>query len=147
MQIELKQGHAANITQLEKPQGAIECHLDGGKVLIHPDLADKVKDGDDIIVAGKTRENLLHAVAIKNLSQGITAQIDPTNNVLALGFCGFIGIISAIQSVNANSVGNSTGSIILALVAAAGFAGIFIFVQRILEINKASGRIKYATQQ
>lgn len=147
MQIELKQGHAANITQREKPEGTIECHVAGGRILLNSDLADKVKDGDDVVVAGKLHENLLHAIAIKNISQGTTAQVDPTNNVLALGFCGFIGIISAVQSFNANAAGNSMGSIFLALVAAAGFAGIFIFVQRILDINKASSKVKYANEQ
>lgn len=147
MQIELKQGHAANITQREKPEGTIECQVAGGKILLHSELADKVKNGDDVVVAGKVHENLLHAVAIKNLSQGVTAQVDPTKNVLATGFCGFIGIISAVQSFNANAAGNSMGSTLLALIAAAGFAGVFIFVQRLMEINRASGKVKYAKIQ
>ncbi len=147
MQIELRHGLAANITPAEKPQGAIECHLDGSKILVHRDLADKLRMGENIIAAGTVHENVLRAVAIKNLSKGTTSQLDPTNNVLALAFSGFIGLISAIQSINANAAGNSAGSIVLAFVAVTGFAAIFFFLQRLIEINKASSRIKYAGEQ
>lgn len=146
MQIELKRGHASNIKAVEKPQGAVECNLDNGKVLLNRDLADKVNAGDDILVAGKQNDSgLFHVVAIKNLSQNKTAQIDGANYILALGLSGFIAIVCAVQAINYISWGYPTIASGLAFAALVGLIGILFTTLRIIEISKASRQVKYTS--
>lgn len=146
MQIELKRGHASNVTPVEKPQGAVECTLENEKVLLNRDLADKVNEGDDILVAGKQNDSgVFHAVAIKNLSQNKVAQIDGTNYILALGLSGFIAIVCAVQAINYISWGNPTIASGLAFAALVGFFGIPFTTLRIIEISKASRQVKYTS--
>jgi hypothetical protein len=146
MQIELKRGHASNITPIEKPQGAVECNLENGRVLLNRDLADKVNVGDDILVAGKLHDSgLFHAVAIKNLSQNKTAQIDGTNYILALGVSGFIAIVCAVQAINYISWGFPTIASGLAFAALVGLIGIPFTTLRIIEISRATRQVKYTS--
>ena len=145
MQIELKRGHASNVTSLDKPEGAVECNLDNYKILLHRDLADKISEGDEIVIAGRLHDNQLYALAVKNISSGKTGQLDPTTYSLAMGVSGFILILCFVESINYLRVGDSTIATGLALVSFAGLIGIVMTALRIFEISRAARQIKYGS--
>ncbi len=142
--MQIKRGQASNITPVEKPQGAVECELDTIKILLNRDLADKVNNGDDIQIAGKPIDNgLVHVFAINNLSKNKITQVDLTNYALALGLSGFTAIAGGAQAINYISWGNPAIASGLAFASVAGIFGMVFTTLRIIEISKASSRVKY----
>ena len=145
MQIELVQGRVTNITPLEKPQGVVDCHLGDHKLRLNRDLADKVVDGDGVMIAGYLHEGQLTALALNNLSQHKMAQVDGSNYVFAMGIAGFLAILCAVQGINLFGAGDVTIAYLLGIVSSAGFVGIFVALQRIVDINRALRRIKHSS--
>ncbi|ALP51941.1 hypothetical protein Tel_01640 [Candidatus Tenderia electrophaga] len=145
MHIEIKRGQVSGLQPVDDQRGAVECLLGDGKLRLHRDLADKVAHGDEVIVAGRLQNDILLADAVKNLTQHKAAQLDSSNHILALGIALFIGFLCGVQSYHLFTQGSTTVGTAMALASVGGFVGIVLLGQRLVEISKATSRIRMAS--
>lgn len=146
MGMEIRRGTAANIVKNDN-QNSVACRLGESNVMLHSDLERIVKEGDDILVAGDLRDDVLHALAVKNMTQDRTLQIDGSNYTLVMGAGLFFWILGLVLSLQALGVGDTTLSILNACMSLAGFIlGIWAFM-RVLSIRRAGLRITYGEEK
>jgi len=142
MHIEYKRGQVSNLKPVEDSK-AVECMVGLTKVRLPADLADKAADVDDVLVAGKPKDELFYADALKNLTRGDLSQLDNTNYILVMGAFFFLWIVCGVQSYNAHKVGNDLGSTGLAILSVASMVGAGVILHRVVEIIKAGTRLKF----
>jgi hypothetical protein len=136
MALQLLRGHVKDVTSPDN-HGAAGCHIGKYSVKVSSDLVSSVGKGDDILLAGELRNDVFHAMAVKNLDKDKTAQIDCTNNVLligAFGFVFFLGFVLALRAINTGGVVQSM-DMVMAFV---GLVGMGIALRRLFLINRAS---------
>jgi hypothetical protein len=139
MGIKLQRGHVENITPSGK-NGAVDCQIRDHKIKVHPYLADKFGAGDDVLVAGELKNNVLHAMAVNNFKQDKIAHIDCTNYILILGVSGYVGIMAGVFGLEGSggwvtSLQDVTSIIGLAIAALA--------IRRVVVVNRASNCVRY----
>jgi hypothetical protein len=125
------------------PNGAAECRIGDKTVALHRDLADSVKQGDDVLVAGFARDKVLKALALNNVTRSKLAQIDCTNNILLLGLGGFLAILFGVFGL-----GGSNGAIVSSLEDAVAIAGIILGVvslRALWRVIRAASWVDYPT--
>lgn len=144
MAIELERGKIQGLTPPDK-HGAVTCRINGYNVNLPRDLADSVKEGDDVIVAGALRKDVFHAMAVKDFSRDKAIGVDCTNYVLlmSVGFILFtlLGVFG-LQRIGTGEVYVETIDYLLSI-AALIFAGVFLW--HILQVVKATRRVRYST--
>lgn len=142
MSIKLQRGRVGNITRSAKDR-SVDCPIGNMQVTAHPNLAKAFASGDEVMVAGEVKNDVLHAFALRNLTQDKSAQIDCTNYILILGMGGYVGILCGVFGLEA--VG--TGSLLGMVQDAASIAGLMVAgwaVHRLLLVIKANRWLKYA---
>jgi hypothetical protein len=144
MQIEILQGHITNILPLEKPQGAVDCQLGDNKLRLNRDLSDKVVDGDNVVVAGYLQDENMTVLALNNKSNDKMFQIDGSNPIFAMGVSGFIGFYCCIQAINMYVAGEVAFAYSVGFIGLVGFWGVFIGLIRLIDISRASRRVKFS---
>lgn len=145
MGMEIRRGTAADIVKTDN-QSSIACRIGESNVMLHGDLERIVKEGDDILVAGVLRDDVLRALAVKNMTQNRTLQIDGSNYTLVMGAGLFIWILGLVLSLQALGIGDTTLSILNACMSVAGFALGIWAVMQVLRIRRAGLRITYGEE-
>lgn len=146
MSMELRRGTATGIVKTDQ-RGAVECHLGESKIALHPDLERSVKEGDDILVAGDLRDDVLNALALKNMTHNRSVQIDGSNYTLLIGFGLFFWILGFVLSIQTLGIGDTTLATLNACMSLAGFTlGLWAFM-RVLRIRRAGLRVTYGAEK
>lgn len=145
MGMEIRRGTAVDIGKPDK-QGSVACRIGESNVMFHEDLERIVKEGDDILVAGVLRDDVLYGLAAKNMTQDRTRQIDGSNYTLVMGAGLFFWILGLVLSLQALVIGDTTLTILNACMSVAGFVlGIWALMQ-VLRIRRAGLRIAYGDE-
>lgn len=145
MSLQLLRGHVKDVTSAGK-HGAADCHI--GKfeynVKVYSDLVSSVgKGGDDVLVAGELRNDVFHAMAVKNLDKGKTAQIDGTNDILIMGASAFVFGLGCVFGLRAGTSGGIVQSLNIAMIFI-GLIGMGITLRRLFLITRAGNWVSRA---
>lgn len=136
MALQLLRGHVKDVTSPDN-HGAADCHIGKYSVKVSSDLVSSVGKGDDILFAGELRNDVFHAMAVKNIDKDKTAQIDCTNNVLLIGAFGFVFFLGFVLALKAINTGGAVQSMDMVM-AFVGLVGMGITLRRLFLINRAS---------
>ena len=142
MAIQLLRGHVKDVSSPDK-HGAADCHIGKYNVKVYSDLVSSVGAGDDILLAGELRNDIFHAMAVKNVDKGKTAQIDGTNNILFMGASAFVcmlGFVLGMKAVNSGGVVESLDM----FMAFIGLVGMGIALRRLFLITRAANWVSRA---
>jgi hypothetical protein len=139
MGLQLLRGHVKDVAAPDN-HGAADCHVGKYNVKVCSDLVSSIGKGDDILLAGELRNDVFHAMAVKNFNRGKTAQIDPTNNILLMGVSGFVCMLGGVLGLRAIGSGGIIESldIVMAII---GLIGMGITLRRMILINKAGNLV------
>jgi len=145
MSLQLLRGHVKDVTSPGK-HGAADCHI--GKyeynVKVYSDLISSIgKGGDDILLAGELRNDIFHAMAVKNIDKGKTAQIDGTNNILLMGASAFVFGLGFVLGLKAIDGGGIVQSLNMAMIFI-GLIGMGITLRRLFLITRAANWVSRA---
>ena len=140
MGLSLQRGYVEEVVQSQK-DGAADCRISDCRIKMPPELADIVEEGDNILVAGELKKDVLQAYAVKNLGKGKTAYIDSTFFILLMGAGACSGILFGVFGLE--SVSNLIGPVedLLSIV---GFIVAAVALSRVVLINRANNLIKYS---
>ena len=136
MAIQLLRGHVKDVTSPDN-HGAAGCHIGKYTVKVYSDLVSSVGKGDDILLAGELRNDVFHAMAVKNIDKDKTAQIDCTNNILLMGASAFICMLGFVLALKAINSGGVVQSLDMAM-AFIGLIGMGITLRRLFLITRAA---------
>lgn len=145
MVMEIRCGKATEIVKAEKGN-AVKCRLGESQALLHPDLQRILQEGDEIIIAGDLRDDVLHALALKNVTQNRSAKVDGSNYTLLIGaglFCWLLGFVFYIQTMNA---GDPTVTALNLALSVGGFVTGLWAIMQVLRIRRAGLRIASHTE-
>ncbi len=146
MSIETRRGIATGIIETGK-RGVVECQIGETKITLHPDLVHRLKEGDDILVAGDLSEDGLHALALKNITQNKTVKIDGSNQVFIIGIGLFFWTLGFIFAMQILPSGNTTLVIINSGMSVAGCIVCIMAISRLLRIKRAERRTIYGAEE
>jgi len=142
MAIQLLRGHVKDVTSPDN-HGAAGCHIGKYNVKVSSDLVSSVGKGDDILLAGELRDDVFHAMAVKNIDKDKTAQIDCTNNILLMGASAFICMLGLVLGLKAINSGGVVQSLDMAM-ALIGLIGMGITLRRLFLITRAANWVSRA---
>jgi hypothetical protein len=142
MAIQLLRGHVRDLTIPDK-HGGVSCQLGKCTVKVYGDLVSSIGKGDDILLACVQRSDVYHALAVKNIDKGKTAQIDPTNNILILAGSVFVCMLGFVLDLQAESSGIIVQSMDM-IVGFIGLIGIGISLRRLFLITRAGTWVRHA---
>lgn len=142
MAIQLLRGHVKDVTSPDK-HGAADCHIGKYNIKVYSDLVSSIGKGDDILLAGELRNEVFHALAVKNVDKGKTAQIDGTNNFLLMAVSAFVCMFGFVLGMKAVSSAGMVESMDMAM-AFVGLIGMGITLRRLFLINRAANWISRA---
>lgn len=146
MSMETRRGAAAAIVKSEK-QSRVECRLGESKVVLHGDLERIVKEGDDILVAGDLRDDVLHALAVKNMTQNRTLQIDGSNYTLMMGAGLFFWLLGFVLGMQYLGGGDTMRATLNGGISLAGFVLGIWAVMQVLRIRRAGLRVGFGAER
>lgn len=141
MGIKLHRGRIQGLTLSAKDSSA-ECRVGDRQVKIHPNLVKLFAEGDEVMVAGEVKNDVMHVMAAKSYKQDKTDHIDATNYILILGVAGYVWILAGVFGLEAD-VGDWVGRA-QELASVIGFIIVCLAVRRIILVNRASNWIDYA---
>ena len=137
MGIQVLRGHIKDVAPPDD-HGAAKCHIGDYNVKMHGDLVSSISKGDDVLLAGELKNDIFHAMAVKNFDkQGKIAQVDCTNYILLMGAGAFLFAVGAI--LGARNIGS--GGLIESLLGAVsiiGLVGMVAILRRLLLTMKAA---------
>ena len=133
-------GRVADVTPFGK-RGALICRVGNTKVRVHPDLASVLGDGDEVYLAGKLSKGVLTALAVNNLSRHKRAGLDATNNMLLIGFMGWLGVQAAALLPMFDDLPLLWGGFLVLTVF--GLTGTFRSIRELVLINRAAKWVRY----
>ena len=142
MALQLLRGHVKDVLSPDT-RGAGGCHIGKYNVKVYSDLVSSIGNGDDILLAGELKDDIFHAMAVKNIDKGKTAQIDCTNNILLMGASTFVcllGFVLALRAINSGGVVQSV-DMVMAFV---GLIGMVITLRRLFLIIRAANWVSRA---
>jgi len=121
---------------------AAECQLGGSKIYLHRDIAQSVRNGDNVFISGLETKDGLRALAVNNTSLKKIDQIDCTNHILLFGLGFVLTIMLGVFGLQGSSgVGISAVEDVVAL---AGAALAVVSVRSTLRIIKATNSVRNA---
>lgn len=142
MAIQLLRGHVKDVSSPDK-HGAVGCQLGKYNVKVYGDLVSSIGKGDDILLACEQRNDVYHALAVKNIDKGKTAQVDPTNSILFMVASAFVCILGFVLNLQAESSGIIVQSMDM-IVGFIGLIGIGISLRRLFLITRAGTWVRHA---
>ena len=142
MAIQLLRGHVKDVTPPNN-RGAADMHIGKYNVKVGSDLVSSVGKGDDILLAGELRDDVFHAMAVKNIDKDKIAQIDCTNNILLMGASAFICMLGFVLGLKAINSGGVVQSLDMAM-AFIGLIGMGITLRRLFLITRAANWVSRA---
>lgn len=135
MENELRRNRAVRV-EPPNSDGTATCQLGDRTVRLHRDLASRVREGDEVLVAGELHGEHLHALALRNFTQSTVTAIDHANMILTLGLGGFVTLLVFILAVQEG--GNSSlWETLYAVSAVIGFGVVVAALRRLLCIERA----------
>jgi hypothetical protein len=135
MAIQLLRGHVKDLTSRDK-HGAVDCQTGKSNIKVHGDLVSSIAKGDDVLFACEHRNNVYHALALKNIDRGKTAQVDLTNSILLMVASGFLCILGFGLDLDFDNIG-VIGQSIDMTVGFIGLLGMGITLRRLFLIARA----------
>jgi len=143
MEIVLERGRVATLNGPDK-QGAVSGRVGRRNVKIHGDIANKLSQGDDVLVGGTMNNNVLEVVAMKSYKQdkvdgSDVEQVDCTNFILLMGLGGLLFMLCGVfsmQGVMYPWVNTNMG-----VISFAGFIGMFLALRRFVRIITVARRV------
>lgn len=135
--MELWRGTASNLSSADK-RGGVSCQVGERNVRLHPELTSSVKAGEDVLVGGEVRDNVMSAYAVKNFSTNRVIKIDYTFSMLFIGLGGFLTLLGLVLGAQSLVAGKAAGESMFALMAVAGVALVFVMIRRIARISQVS---------
>ncbi len=142
MAIEKLRGKVNHLKTSAK-QGTAAFRLDGRNVIVPHDLVDKVREGEDIEVAGTISKGELHAMAVRDVKQDRISHVDVTMYVFLIGIAGFLWALCGVLGLRAMGTGAIITESVDDIVAIAGFITVLMAIRHLSLINKASNQLKY----
>lgn len=142
MSMEIRRGTAENVVNTGK-RGTLEFNIGDGKIVLHPDLTRGFNEGDEVIVAGYPYEGGLRAMALRNLTQDRTRQIDSSNYILVLGVAFFFFMLGFVQALQATIAGETSMANLNTVMSVAGLLVTLWVIVRVWRIRRAGLRITY----
>lgn len=133
-------GRVAEVTPFGK-RGALICRVGNTEVRVHSDLASMLSDGDEVYLAGKLRKGVLTALAVNNLSRHKSGGLDATNNMLLIGFMGWLGVQAAALLPMFDGVPLLWG--VFLVLTLFGLGGTFRSIRELVLINRATKWVRY----
>jgi hypothetical protein len=140
MRLMTHRGRVEDLTTPDK-RGAAQCRIGKVTLKLHKDLVTTVNSGDEIYVAGKYGKGVMIVFAVNNLTRGRVTQLDGTNNMLLLGFLGWLGI-QAAALLPMFSDEWPIWSVLMALTVF-GLGGVFRSIRELVLINRAGKWVAY----
>ena len=140
MKFEIERGDVQDVATVNK-NGSGSCQINDRQIMLHRDLADSVKQGDHVLVAGTFRKKVFHALALKDLTRDKVSGIDCSNYVLLMGLGIMVFIMFGIFGMRENDA----NYIIKGLqqgVSYAGLAMTIYYIRYILRVNSAVKRVR-----
>lgn len=136
MAIEVIKGTIATHTEADQDK-ASTCRIGEREIVLHSDLADRIKVGDEVAISCQIDEHDIIALAINNLSQKRISAIDPTNLVLIMGASGFIFFVFFILGAQNFSAGIMNLAALNIAVGCVGVAGMGVVATRLFALRRA----------
>ncbi|MDX1810392.1 MAG: hypothetical protein R3240_00470 [Gammaproteobacteria bacterium] len=142
MGVKLQRGNIQELMPADK-KGASTCRVDERVVKLPRDLVDGVKNGDKVEIAGVIRKQVLHAMAINDISQSKVSGVDCTNSILLMGAGWLLFIMFGVFSLHSHM--SNTQIYLEALQEVVTVGGLLLalfctrnFVQVIRSVNRVS---------
>lgn len=135
MELKLVRGVVADLTPPEK-NGCAVCRIGDRKIQLHRDLSTAAKVGDDVLVGGELRADVVHAVALNNFTRKKLSQVDFTFHVLGVGFVFMVVVFGFYFSGEQTPSGLISNQVLATVLLVGGFSGGFMVVRRVLRIVK-----------
>ena len=142
MAIQLLRGHVKDVTSPDK-HGAVDCQMGKCNVKVHGDLVSSIGKGDDVLLVCEQRNDVYHALAVKNCDKGKTAQVDPINSILLMLASGFLCILGFGLDLDADNIGVIAQSIDMTM-GFIGLLGIGITLRRLFLLTRAGTWVRHA---
>ena len=141
MAIKLQRGHIEDMSPADK-DGYVEFRIGEIRVKAHPNVAKTLNMGDEVMVAGEMKNDVLEAFASKNYTNEKDSQIECTPYMIIFAIGGYVGILCGVfglEAVSGDWIGwlQDTASIIGLIVAV--FA-----IQRVRRVIRANRWIRYS---
>ena len=106
MGVKIERGNIEELMPIdEKGEGG--CRINDLHVKLPRDLADSINTGDDVVVAGILRDSVLHAMALKDLTQEKVRGVDCTYYILLTGTGWFLFIMFGVFALQGIAHGDS----------------------------------------
>ncbi|HFE39662.1 MAG TPA: hypothetical protein ENK06_14810 [Gammaproteobacteria bacterium] len=141
MGVELKHGDVQNIDPISK-NGTSRCRINNLDIELHRDLADSIKPGENVWIAGTFRKKVFHALALKKFGQNKIYGIDCTNYILLTGLGFILFIMFGVFGLRESS-GHFFIKYLEELLSITGLAMIVYFIRYFYQANAAVNRIRY----
>lgn len=135
MELKLVRGAAANLTPPDK-KGRVVGRVGERGVRLHRDLSDAAKAGDDVLVGGELRKDVVHVVALKNFTQRKLFKVDFTFHILGAGFGACVAVFGLLFTGETSVDMSLVDRVFAVMPPAVGIAIIFVALRRALRINR-----------
>ncbi len=137
MELKLVRGPAADIVAADKG-GRVLCRVGERRVQLHRELSSAAQAGDDVLIGGELRDDVVHAVALKNFTRRKTYKVDFTFHILGAGLGGFLTMVGMFFSGDAATGMFFTDHAASLFLQAVGVAIIVVALRRVLRINQVT---------
>jgi hypothetical protein len=137
VELKLVRGFAADLAPADE-KGCVDGRIGEQKVRLHRDLSTAVKAGEEVLVGGELRNEILHALALKNFTRRKLFRIDPTFYVLGTGLGGYLALMGLIFAGQTSTIAGSREQLVNAALIGTGFVILWFVLRRALRIVKVT---------
>ena len=143
MAIETERGKVQELTPPDE-HGAATCRINNRSIMLPRDLADSVKEGDDVIVAGALKKDVFHAMAVKDFSRDKATGVDCTNYILLMstGWIMFTMLgVFGLQAIGSGQIYIEALDDVLSIV---GLILALVFLRLAMQVFSAIKQVRYS---
>lgn len=131
MELKLVRGPIAEVSAADS-RGRVVLRIGDRSIRLHRDLASAAVNGDDILVGGELRDDVVHALAVKNFTRGKLHKLDFTFHILGAGAGACAALMGLIFWGQTTGLENTISFVTLII----GVALAFVVLRRVLRIVK-----------
>ncbi len=142
MELKLVRGPVGDIAAPDQ-KGRVACKVGPQRVELHRELSSGAKTGEEILVGGELRGEVVHVLALKNFTRDKVFKVDFTFHILLAGLGGFLVLFGLFFNAGIFTSGLSYGDVVSVVLEAVGAAILVVTLRGILRINKLSGWVEH----